>query len=76
MKKFTLLLALMAIMPAMFATAYSELTITINENADFYVVIDGRQYDSYAGAVVVSRLEHGRHGMEVFRESITLPRVC
>ncbi|HPF00311.1 MAG TPA: DUF4476 domain-containing protein [Bacteroidales bacterium] len=72
MKKFTLLLVLMAITPAMFAKAYSELTITINENADFYVVIDGRQYDSYAGSVVVSRIEHGRHGMEVFRESMTL----
>jgi len=72
MKKFTLLLALMAIMPAMFASAFSELTITINENAEFYVVMDGRQYDSHTGAVVISSVSHGNHSMEVFKHTLVL----
>ena len=72
MKKFTLLLALMAIMPAMFATPFSELTITINENAGFYAVIDGRQYDSRGGSVFISNLSHGNHSLEVVKSSLTL----
>jgi hypothetical protein len=72
MKKFTLLLALMAILPAMFATPFSELTITINENAGFYAVIDGRQYDSRGGSVYISNLSHGNHSLEVVKSSLTL----
>lgn len=72
MKKCTLLLALMAIMPALFATPYSELTITINENAGFYAVIDGRQYDSRGGSVLISNLNHGNHRLEVVKSALTL----
>lgn len=72
MKKFTLFLAMMAIMPAMFAAAFSELTITINENAEFYVVMDGRQYASRMGSVVISNLNNGRHNMEVFKHTLVL----
>lgn len=72
MKKFTLLLALMAIVPALLASAVSDLTITINENADFYAVLDGRQYDSHSGSVVISDVRQGNHSLEVFKHNMTL----
>lgn len=72
MKKFILFFALLASMPSLFSARASELSMTFSENAEFYVSIDGMQYNSSLGSVLIGSLSAGNHYLEVFKGTLHL----
>ncbi|PLW95278.1 MAG: hypothetical protein C0592_00480 [Marinilabiliales bacterium] len=53
----------------------SELVIRVFDGSNFYVDMNGRQYQAYSGTVTISGLDHGSHRIEIFKENINaMPR--
>jgi hypothetical protein len=72
MKNFISLFVLMFALAFSSSAAFSELNISISDNASFFVNLDGTEYSASAGSVTIRGLNHGNHYLEVTRETMTL----
>ncbi len=72
MKNFTFVFVLFFSLLLNKSAFSSNLNISINENASFWVTLNGLQYNSNMGVVHISDIAPGNHFLEAFKSSLDL----